>query len=319
VVSVLAETDEFQQFEEFMKKYNKVYKDDNEFNTRFKYFKESLDRVSKKNEKLSGGVYGITRFSDFGVHELVHPKPTPTFEGITAELPPPNLNIPKSWDWTQHGAVTPVQSQGLCGSDWAFSAISNMEGVWFLGNHTLVELSAQQLLDCSTSDFSCDGGWPYVGMSDMLQKPYVGRIDSAEDYPYTGENNENCQFDTAQTFVDYTSYINYCNVNTSTCSMNQIQQLLLMHGPLSICLNSTTMLDYNSGIDHPAPGECDPGISHCITLVGYGVQGGQPFWKLKNSWGTEFGVDGYFYLYRDDSNNGMGPCGINRVISTVIL
>jgi len=90
--------------------------------------------------------------------------------------------------------------------------------------------------------------------------------------------------------------------------------LLVQYGPLSVCLNAEPMQVYNSGIDHPA--NCDPtSIDHCVTLVGYGTDAGVPFWRIKNSWGTTWGEQGFYRLFRDTSNNGMGVCGINRVIT----
>merc|ERR1711955_77942 len=59
---------------------------------------------------------------------------------------------------------------------------------------------------------------------------------------------------------------------------------------------------------------CYPGTStdHAISVVGYGTEGGVPYWLIKNSWGTWWGDNGYIKIER-----GVGMCGIGPAIAVV--
>ena len=67
-------------------------------------------------------------------------------------------DLPDSWDWRDHGAVTSVKDQGHCGSCWAFSVTATVESAMFIsGMSQLTDYSAQQVLDCSRAG-NCKGG-----------------------------------------------------------------------------------------------------------------------------------------------------------------
>ena len=55
---------------------------------------------------------------------------------------------------------------------------------------------------------------------------------------------------------------------------------------------------------------CDDDVDHGVLVVGYGQEGDEPYWLIKNSWGTAWGEDGYMRLFRNGKEDDLGLCGI---------
>ena len=57
--------------------------------------------------------------------------------------------------------------------------------------------------------------------------------------------------------------------------------------------------------------DCGTNINHAALVVGYGQEGIDRYWLLKNSWGTEWGEKGFFKILRQFEIEGKpGVCGI---------
>jgi cathepsin F len=322
--------DELDLFTDFIKEYNKAYDTVEEWTNRFNIFKENLARIDELNRMANGdAVYGINQFADMTPEEFgKYP-----CGGVLNDLPeldiaintepriiPEVRDVPDEFDWTQKGAVTPVKNQGSCGSCWAFSTIANIEGAWFLAGHPLTSLAEGEVVDCTTTSYGCSGGWPYWAMTDLLKSPYNGQVDTEESYPYVAKNMK-CTFTTDGVGATISNYTSYCRTGTTPCTESDIQNLLMTKGPLSICLNARTMEYYRGGVDSPTTTTCNPAsIDHCVTMVGWGVDSasGKSYWKIKNSWGTTWGEQGFYRLVRGTSDP-RGACGVNTVVTAATI
>ena len=214
-----------------------------------------------------------------------------------------NSSLPASVDWTQKGAVTPVKNQGQCGSCWAFSTTGSLEGATFLKNGTLPSLSEQQLVDCagSTGNQGCNGGL----MDDAFQ--YIhdnGGITSEVNYPYTAQDGVCNAAKAAQIVATVATYTDV-PTNSDAALMNAIAQQ-----PVSVAVEAdqNSFQLYSSGV---MTATCGTNLDHGVLAVGYGTTGGQDYYKVKNSWGADWGMAGYILLGRGPSyNGGAGQCGI---------
>ena len=98
---------------------------------------------------------------------------------------------------------------------------------------------------------------------------------------------------------------------------DQIKEYLYEHGPVSVGMNADSLQSYQWGILDG--GGCSDEIDHGVLLVGYGWHDSKWFspygwWIVKNSWGEDFGEDGYFRL-----SYGHGACGINTFASSATI
>ncbi|KAF7641918.1 hypothetical protein LDENG_00268330 [Lucifuga dentata] len=298
-------------FKAFMVKYNKMYSSQEEADRRLCIFQQNLKTAEKIQSVDQGSAeYGVTKFSDLTEEEFRSSYLNPLLSQWTVHRPmkptrPAHNSAPASWDWRDHGAVSPVKNQGMCGSCWAFSVTGNIEGQWFLKNGTLLSLSEQELVDCDRLDQACNGGLP-VNAYATIEK--LGGLETESDYSYTA-HKQKCGFSGRKV----AAYIN-SSVELSK-DENEIAAWLAENGPVSVALNAFAMQFYRKGVSHPLKIFCNPWmIDHAVLLVGYGERKGVPFWAIKNSWGEDYGEKGYYYLYR-----GSNLCGINKMCSSAVI
>jgi len=212
---------------------------------------------------------------------------------------------PASFDWRDRaGVVTPVYNQGQCGSCWAFSATENIESQWALGGHRLTSLSMQQIVDCDRLDYGCNGGWPYHAYEYVHA---AGGQDTYASYPYTAENGP-CRFkkDHVDAKLRSWTYV------TRDKSEPEMVDYLVAHGPLSVCVDASSWMYYTGGIFMAT--SCAREIDHCVEVIGYHLEKGTPYWILRNSWGTDWGVAGYMYL-----EYGRDSCAVAQVVTNSLI
>ncbi|KAE8573119.1 procathepsin L [Halyomorpha halys] len=216
-------------------------------------------------------------------------------------VPPANENLPISVDWRPKGAVTGVKDQLQCGSCWAFSSTGSIEGQHFLKTGKLVSLSEQNLMDCSTAEGneSCHGG-----RSDYAFK-YVMKnkgIDTEATYPYTAQDSTTCKFRKADIGATITGY-----KKIQKDSESALQSAVANVGPVSVAIDASDEYFhfYDSGVYYRE--DCSTRLlDHAVLVVGYGTENGKDYWLVKNSWGKNWGIDGYVKMSRNKNNN----CGI---------
>jgi len=307
-------------FKSFVKKHGKDYSNKNEYKRRYKIFKQNMKMVQFLRETERGtGEYGETEFADmtqeeFKAHKLGL-KEIKT-EGLK-DLPDwpeaqiPDVKLPKEFDWRKLGAVTEVKNQGMCGSCWAFSVTGNVEGQWKIRRGKLLSLSEQELVDCDKYDNGCNGGLPTNAYEAIIE---LGGLELEKDYEYEGDD-EKCHFNKSMVRAVVTGGV------TMPTNETQMAQWLLKNGPISIGINANAMQFYYGGVSHPWKFLCNPkSLDHGVLIVGFGIhhyplfRKDLPFWIVKNSWGSGWGEQGYYRVYRGD-----GTCGVNLMGSSATI
>ncbi|XP_031131291.1 ervatamin-B-like [Ipomoea triloba] len=306
--------------EKWMVRYRRSYKNDAEKAKRFQIFKENLEFIQSFN-KAGNQSYklGTNKFTDLTKEEFQatmlnkeksfpRPKTSKPASFVNENL----AQVPDSLDWREYGAVTGIKNQGRCGCCWAFSVAAAVEGITKIKTGQLISLSEQQLLDCDYNDDGdgCGGGIMTEAFKFIKEN---GGLVTESDYPYEGAQ-KSCNTQNLGTPAATISGYEVVEASESALLAAVANQPV----SVGITLDGQLFQSYssNTGIfaGYNDSGDCGSGQSHAVTIIGYGTSDdGRDYWLVKNSWGTDWGENGYMKMARGISADGV--CGINLAAS----
>jgi len=203
--------------------------------------------------------------------------------------------------------VDPVEDQGNCGSCVAFAVTATLETTLRLntklpyndrGGYALPILSPADVFFCGCAGDCATGTWVSMAL-DYCKSTGVITWNA---FPYDDGNKTcNVHTDEAQLRTKVETY-------QGTSSTDFMKEWLSSKGAL---VTTFAVYDdfysYKRGVYSPTSTKLEG--YHAVSVVGYSEK--LKAWKCKNSWGTAWGEDGYFWIAYD-------VCGINNYMYLVV-
>jgi len=202
-----------------------------------------------------------------------------------------------TFDWRDLGAVSDVYTQNSCNSCWAITAAEHLDA-W---NYRLTGnfgISAQQLMDCTPATLGCTGG--------LMDHVFAwGGPWNVHAPNLSVTHREVCLPDVSGLHVEEFVAL---EMDVETNVEEYLASAVEEFGPVPVAIDSsgTKFRRYKSGVLRSE--DCNKEPNHAVLVVGFTPQ----YWIVKNSWGVDWGKDGYGYVER-----GKNACGIGSYASWV--
>lgn len=208
--------------------------------------------------------------------------------------------LPRQFSWRDEypECIHDGREQGSeCGGCWAFGIANHLSDRFCIWGRDVV-LSVQDLLECDKRSQCCDGGVDTNAYQFLME---------------TGLVEERCRpYDEQCGMCRKTNCVKYkCKRNSAWFSTGRerAKRELYYNGPIQAVFNVySDFTNYKSGIYYHNVGE-NLGI-HTVEVLGWGVENGMNYWLCKNSWGGDWGMNGFFKIKMGDSGieNYMSSC-----------
>ena len=208
--------------------------------------------------------------------------------------------LPSYFDWRDEGIITPVKNQSGFGACGAFAGVAVFEALIKKETGVTVDLSEQHVINCSPD-------WKSSGISSVNTLKFMKEngivLESA--FPYQAKKGS----ETPDHPYDY-KLTEYQTVITHEFPLeekiNMVKNALYTYGPIASNLTAYYDFDsYTSGI-YSYNGEAAEWGGHWLLITGWKddpeVKNGG-YWICKNSWGPNWGENGYIRMAYGDKSN----------------
>ncbi|UCD64866.1 MAG: thrombospondin type 3 repeat-containing protein [Candidatus Zixiibacteriota bacterium] len=229
----------------------------------------------------------LTELCGFLVRESRDVSPLPAAPAMTPDLP-------ARFDWRERGGVTPIRDQAGCGSCWAFATVGPLESNILIKDGIDTDLSEQWLVSCNVDYYSCDSGGLWAHDYHVWKTDPCGGTGavSESDFPYAADDVPcDCPYPHQYTMSSW----DYVEVAYGELTVATIKQAIMEYGPVPVLVAvGPAFQAYTGGIlnvtDYPL-------LNHAVVLVGWDdALGDNGVWILRNSWGTDWGENGYMRI-----------------------
>ena len=239
-------------------------------------------------------------------------------------------NLPKSVDWRTRGVLTPIKNQQHCGSCWTFSTTGTLEAHTCIHNPMLdctqwTGLAEQQLLNCASAfdNNGCNGGLPSHAFEYIK---YAGGIDTEESYPYQANDQGPCQVSEDEYGARVAEVYNITSKDE-----DDLATAIADVGPVSVAYQvSPDFRFYSHGVydsfnattNQTMCKSDSQSVNHAVVAVGFGeteateAHPSVPFFIVRNSWSTSWGMEGYFWILRGQNLCGISDCASFPIVPT---
>jgi len=238
------------------------------------------------------------------------------------------IDTPNQFNWKNKDGkdwTSPVKNQGNCGSCWLFASMGALESVINIKEDCAEldpDLSEQYVLSCMPEAGSCSGGnvencvYYFINSTGPEGNFHNGVIfESCLDY-YADDDipcSEKCENweDYLVPISGYEESWEYYNIPELR---DTIKSLVYQKGPIMVYFWASQRF-MNWGLLHKFPSQyypdynenCPYFVNHGITVVGWKDDpsvGNGGYWICKNTWGTNWGYNGFFNIEYDILNLG---------------